>query len=64
MSVDLATATQPSVITLDGSRYALDEEESKFYKSQTGIQDDERLREHLFKVQAEALGVRECTYSP
>lgn len=47
MSVDLATA-----------QYRLDEDESKFYKSLTGIQDDAQLREHLFKVQAEALAVR------
>lgn len=44
---------------LDASGYGLDEEESKFFKAQTGIRDDEGLKEHLVRVQAEALAVRE-----
>lgn len=44
---------------LDETGYRLDEEESAFYKAQTGIVSDAALKEHLVRVQAEALAVRE-----
>ncbi|THH07312.1 hypothetical protein EW146_g9357 [Bondarzewia mesenterica] len=42
---------------LDESLYALSEEEAAFFKSQTGIQDDAKLKEHICTVQAEAFAV-------
>lgn len=47
---------------LDDTGYGLDEEESKFFRSQTGIQDEAQLKEHLLKVQAEALAIRQYRY--
>ncbi|KAH7910777.1 hypothetical protein BJ138DRAFT_1064440 [Hygrophoropsis aurantiaca] len=39
---------------IDQNLYALDEESSTFFKSQTGISDDSALREHILSVQAKA----------
>jgi len=38
-------------------RYALEEEEIAFFKQQSGIEDDQQLKEHILKVQAEAYAV-------
>lgn len=63
MSEFNTSAHYSTAFALDDTGYGLDEEESKFFKSRTGIQDDAQLKEHLLKVQAEALAVREydCT---
>jgi hypothetical protein len=37
--------------------YDLTEEERTFFKQQTGIQDDDELKAHIFRVQAEAYEV-------
>ncbi|KAH9933311.1 uncharacterized protein B0H18DRAFT_870613 [Fomitopsis serialis] len=42
---------------LDESLYSLDEEESAFFKSLTGIDDDEALKQHILKVQNDAFEV-------
>jgi len=39
---------------LDDERYNLDEKELAFFKSQTGIQDDAVLKEHIIQVQRDA----------
>lgn len=39
---------------LDPSLYAPSPEEVAFLKSQTGIQDDEELKQHILAVQREA----------
>ncbi|KAH9927499.1 uncharacterized protein BXZ73DRAFT_90753 [Epithele typhae] len=45
MAIELAPASRPTV------------EEREFVKKQTGIDDDERLREHVLNVQSEAFAV-------
>ncbi|KAI0322179.1 hypothetical protein OF83DRAFT_1095654 [Amylostereum chailletii] len=47
----------PYVIRLDEKYYGLDELEVAFLKQQTGIQDNEELKAHILKIQAEALAV-------
>ncbi|PCH33460.1 hypothetical protein WOLCODRAFT_135149 [Wolfiporia cocos MD-104 SS10] len=37
--------------------YSLNEQDSVFFKSQTGIQDEAELKQHILKVQADALAV-------
>ena len=49
-------------IPLDESLYALSEEERTFFKQQTGISDDDELKAHILRVQAEAYEV--CTLQP
>ncbi|KAI0053446.1 hypothetical protein FA95DRAFT_1481572 [Auriscalpium vulgare] len=44
-------------LPLDESFYGLDAEESAFFKSQTGIQDDNELKNHLLEIQAAAYAV-------
>ena len=46
-----------ATLPLDPSIYNLDEEERSFFKAQTGIQDDDELRDHILEVQAEAYAV-------
>lgn len=43
---------------LDERLYDLTEDERTFFKQQTGIQSDDELKAHLFRVQAEAYEVR------
>ncbi|KAF8485439.1 hypothetical protein F5888DRAFT_1811653 [Russula emetica] len=50
-------STQLSHFALDDSLYDLTEEERTFFKQQTGIPDDEELKAHIFRVQAEAFEV-------
>ena len=47
---------------LDPSLYRPTPEEIAFYKSQTGIQGDEELKEHILAVQKEAwdVSLRRC----
>ena len=49
-------------IPLDESLYVLPEEERTFFKQQTGISDDDELKAHILRVQAEAYKV--CTWEP
>lgn len=44
-------------ITLDPSLYQPDPEEVEFFKSQTGISDEEELKNHVLAVQKEAWAV-------
>jgi hypothetical protein len=46
-------------VPLDENMYSLKEEEIAFYKQQTGIQDDEELKQHVLAVQKEAYDVRQ-----
>lgn len=55
----MASLDSGSGLVLDETGYRLDEEESAFYKAQTGLEDDAALKDHLVRVQAEALAVRE-----
>lgn len=55
----MAASLNSSSLALDETGYRLDEEESAFYKAQTGIVFDAALKDHLVRVQAEALAVRE-----
>ncbi|KAJ8518184.1 hypothetical protein ONZ45_g4715 [Pleurotus djamor] len=45
-------------IPLDPSMYSLDTEEATFFKTTTGIQDDDKLKSHILAVQAKAYSVR------
>lgn len=47
----------PPNLALDESLYSLTEEERSFFKEQTGIPDDEELKAHILRVQAEAYEV-------
>jgi hypothetical protein len=51
-------------LALDESLYNLTEEERTFFKQQTGIPDDDELKAHIFRVQAEAYGVCICQLEP
>jgi hypothetical protein len=46
---------------LENERYELDEDQLAFFKSQTGIYDDEELRRHIFKIQRKAYDARSCS---
>jgi hypothetical protein len=46
---------------LDTSLYSLNEDESIFLKQQTGITDDEQLKQHVIAVQKKAY---EVAFSP
>ena len=45
------------IMPLDPSLYKLEEDEAAFFKQATGIQDDEELKQHILRVQAEAYEV-------
>jgi len=47
----------PFRLALDESLYDFTEEERTFFKQQTGISDDDELKAHIFRVQAEAYEV-------
>lgn len=42
---------------LDDKLYRLDAEETAFYKAKTGIDDDDKLKEHIVQVQRDAYQV-------
>lgn len=46
--------TSLAELELDPSLYKPDPNEIEFFKSQTGIQDDEELKKHIISVQKEA----------
>lgn len=54
-----ATAITPDTLKLpiDPSAYDLTGDELAFFKTQTGIQNEDELRDHILKVQAEAYAV-------
>ncbi len=54
VTVDKLGRPRPGV---DERFYILAEKEADFFKEQTGIQDDEELKEHIIKVQTEAYAV-------
>ncbi|KAI0322176.1 hypothetical protein OF83DRAFT_1167836 [Amylostereum chailletii] len=54
---DTAVDTPLHLRSLDPSLYDLSEEESTFFKQQTGIQDDEELKAHILDIQAKAFAV-------
>ncbi len=66
MPAGISTQQSPTQLTLnlalDESLYEFAEEERIFLKQQTGIQDDDELKAHIFRVQAEAYEV--CTREP
>ena len=45
------------VAPLDESLYKLEGEELEFYRRETGIQDEEQLKQHILAVQKEAYEV-------
>ncbi|KZV88673.1 hypothetical protein EXIGLDRAFT_772461 [Exidia glandulosa HHB12029] len=51
-----ATTERPAHYNLpiDPSAYSLQPDEAAFFKEQTGLHDDEVLKEHILAVQAEA----------
>ncbi|KAI0916855.1 hypothetical protein AcV5_007473 [Taiwanofungus camphoratus] len=51
--IDSIIADGPSAL-LDEKYYHLNDEELTFFKSQTGIQDEGLLKEHIMKIQADA----------
>ena len=53
--------TETRLPTLDGTLLELDPGEEAFFKSETGIQDTEELREHILKIQADAYKVGLCS---
>ena len=52
------TPIQPSPnLALDENLYDLTEEECAFFKQRTGILDDDELKAHILRLQAEAYEV-------
>lgn len=47
---------------LDPSLFKLKDDEAAFYKSVTGIDDDEDLKQHIFAIQKEAFEVRPLVF--
>jgi hypothetical protein len=50
-------AYPPSKYKLNSDLYDIRPEEAAFFKQQTGIQDDELLKQHIIQVQAKAYKV-------
>ena len=46
--------TITNTLPLDVNDYALDGEEARFFKAQTGITDNEDLKRHILQIQEEA----------
>jgi len=57
MNVDIQTETRLRALPLDSTLLELNPEEEAFFKSETGIQDTEELREHIIEVQEGAYKV-------
>jgi len=57
MNIDVATETRLRTLHLDDTLLGLDPEEEAFFRSETGIQDTEELREHIIEVQEDAYKV-------
>ena len=58
MNPDLETETRLCTIPLDDTLLELHPKEEAFFKSETGIQDTEELREHILRIQEDAYKVR------
>ena len=58
LSYDMIGKREYVAYPLDEKLYSLDEEEAAFFKSQTGIDDDEELKRHILRSQKEAYEVR------
>ena len=48
---------EPRDPLLEASYASITEEERDFVKAQTGIEDDDKLREHVLSVQSEAFAI-------
>jgi hypothetical protein len=46
-------------LPLDATLYSVSLEEAAFFKGQTGIESDERLKDHILEIQAQAYNVIE-----
>ena len=55
-TVALANGFGP-ITPLDDRYYSLKEDEAAFFKSYTGIEDDQELKRHIIKMQTEAYAV-------
>ena len=55
---------RPHAELLDDDFYHLGPEEAAFFKSWTGINDDEKLKQHILEVQRDAYQVGETVQSP
>ena len=53
----LSLPTSSYLKALDDEFYNPDEEAKAFFKAETGIQDDDELREHIIAVQSRAFAV-------
>ncbi|KAI0072366.1 hypothetical protein K474DRAFT_1629115 [Panus rudis PR-1116 ss-1] len=51
------TKPERKIPPLDPEFYSLDDEEANFFKTWTGIQDEEQLKEHMFRVREKAYKV-------
>lgn len=54
MSSDSPAPEWSKKLTIDPALFKLTPDELAFLKAQTGIQDDDKLKEHVLAVQAEA----------
>ena len=61
MATEAEARTGTRLPTLDSTFLELGPEEEAFFKSETGIQDTEELREHILKVQEDAYKVDRCS---
>ena len=61
MSDSSSSTAGVHVLRLDPSLYKLGDEEAAFFKQSTGIQDSEKLKQHILQVQKEAYAVRGVT---
>ena len=55
-----ANARKNVVAPLDASLYRLEGKDLDFYRRETGIEDEELLREHILLVQSKAFDVSPC----
>ncbi|TFK45994.1 hypothetical protein OE88DRAFT_1638905 [Heliocybe sulcata] len=56
---DLSDAPKPWLLPLDDRYYYLDEEEAYFFKTETGITDEDELKRHIISVQKKAFEVHQ-----
>ena len=57
MNRDHEVDTNPRILELDSTLFALDPETERFFKAETGIQDSGELRKHILEAQGEAYKV-------
>jgi hypothetical protein len=56
------TSTPNRPLPLDEKHYNLSHDEAAFFKKETGIDDDEALKQHILALQAEAYNVRDLVH--